>query len=56
MCSSDLEGDGDACDLLYLASWGSEDDEYFQFAATCANTEEFDSVWCGPYVARLTLE
>ncbi len=50
------QGDGDACDLLYLASWGSEDDEYFQFAATCANTEEFDSVWCGPYVARLALE
>ncbi len=50
------QGNGDACDLLYLASWGSEDDEYFQFAATCANTEEFDSVWCGPYVARLALE
>ena len=50
------QGNGDACDLLYLASWGSEDDEYFQFAATCANTEEFDSVWCGAYVARLALE
>ncbi len=50
------QGNGDACDLLYLASWGSEDDEYFQFAATCANTEEFDSVWCGQYVASLALE
>ena len=50
------QGNGDACDLLYLASWGSEDDEYFQFAATCANTEEFDSVWCGPYVGRMSLE
>ena len=50
------QGNGDSCDLLYLASWGSEDDEYFQFAATCANTEEFDSVWCGPYVGRMSLE
>jgi len=50
------QGNGDSCDLLYFASWKSDDDEYFQFAATCGNTEEFDSVWCGPYVAKLALE
>ena len=47
-------GNGDSCDVLYFSSQGaSEKDEYFQFAATCGNTEEFDSVWCGLYVPEL---
>ncbi|MBT94726.1 MAG: hypothetical protein CL431_01995 [Acidimicrobiaceae bacterium] len=49
-CSQD---NGNSCDLLYFASSGFEDDDYFQFAATCGNTEEFDTVWCGWYVADL---
>ncbi|GIR36869.1 MAG: hypothetical protein CM15mP49_22540 [Actinomycetota bacterium] len=26
---------------------GTEEDNYFQHAATCGNTEEFDTTWCG---------
>ena len=47
------QGNGDSCDVLYFSSLGSEGDEYFQFAATCGNTVEFDSVWCGSYVMDL---
>ena len=47
------QGNGDSCDLLYFASWGTEDDDYFQLAATCGNTEEFDTTWCGWYVPEL---
>ena len=47
------QGNGDSCDLLYFSSWGSEDDEYFRFAATCGNTKEFDTTWCGLYVPDL---
>ena len=50
------QGNWYSCDLLYFASWGSEDDEYYQFAATCGNTEEFESVWCSSYVADLLRE
>ena len=47
------QGNGDSCDLLYFASWGTEEDDYFQLAATCGNTEEFDTTWCGWYVPEL---
>ncbi len=51
------QGKGDSCDMLYFSSQGaSEKDEYYQFAATCGNTEEFESVWCSSYVADLILE
>ena len=50
------QGNWYSCDLLYFASWGSEDDEYYQFAATCGNTEEFESVWCSSNVADLIQE
>ena len=50
------QGNGDSCDVLYFSSLGSEGDEYFQFAATCGNTVEFDSVWCGSYVTDLIQE
>ena len=48
------QGNGESCDTLYFASGAyGVDDEYFYFAATCGNTEEFDSVWCGSYVPDL---
>ena len=51
------QGNGDSCDMLFLASWGSEEDEYFQFAATCGNTEDFDVIpRCGSYVLDFYLE
>ena len=50
------QGNWYSCDLLYFASWGSEDDEYYQFAATCGNSEEFESVWCSSNVADLIQE
>ena len=51
------QGNGDSCDMLFLASWGSEEDEYFQFAATCGNTEDFDVIpRCGSYVLDFYFE
>ncbi len=50
------QGNWYSCDLLYFASWGAEDDEYYQFAATCGNTEEFESVWCSSEVGDLIPE
>ena len=50
------QGNWYSCDLLYFSSWGAEDDEYYQFAATCGNTEEFESVWCSSEVGDLIPE
>jgi len=43
--------DGDACDTLWMATLG--DSAYFEVAATCGGTEEFDVVWCGDLVPDL---
>jgi hypothetical protein len=45
--------DGDACDTLWMATVGYEDAAYFEVAATCGGTEEFDAVWCGDLVPDL---
>ncbi|HAI63711.1 MAG TPA: hypothetical protein DDY35_02505 [Acidimicrobiaceae bacterium] len=49
-----LGADGDACDTLWMATVGFEDAAYFDVAATCGGTEEFDVVWCGDIVPELT--
>ena len=37
-----------------MATVGFEDAAYFDVAATCGGTEEFDVVWCGDIVPELT--
>ena len=50
-------GDGDACDTLYWAATGTiDDDEYFNLAATCAYTVEFDTEWCGESIVISNFE
>ncbi|MEL0140063.1 MAG: hypothetical protein VW800_06800 [Acidimicrobiaceae bacterium] len=49
-----LGADGDACDTLWMATFGFEDAAYFDVAATCGGTEEFDVVRCGDIVPELT--
>ena len=44
--------DGDACDTLWMATVGYEDAAYFDVAATCGGTEEFDV--CGVATSSLS--
>ena len=48
-----LGADGDACDTLWMATAQFENAAYFDVAATCGGTEDFDVVWCGDIVPEL---